>query len=109
MTSGIYTPAENDVTARATGATPIGYADEDEKQAYAAGFSDGYDEAMQHVWHEVNVLGGYRPTERNYDQGYVDAIAAALAVIEIYLPTSAKPIAEAPSSAEGVDNKDRAP
>lgn len=92
------------LTASAHGASPIGYADEDEKQAYVAGFSDGYDEAMQHVWHEVNVLGGYRPSERNYDQGYVDAIGAALAVIEKYQPASAKPIAEPPCGAGVIPN-----
>jgi hypothetical protein len=82
--------------------SPIGFADEGQKHAYVAGFSDGYDEALQMVWHEINVLGGYRPTERNYDQGYVDAIAAALAGIEKFQSPSAKPIADEPCS-EGVN------
>ena len=34
------------------------------------------------LWDVVNALGGYRPTERNYDQGYVDAIGDVLAEIE---------------------------
>jgi len=40
------------------------------------------DSSLQSLWEEVNALGGYRPTERNYEQGYVDAISAALEIIE---------------------------
>jgi hypothetical protein len=93
-----------DLTASEHGSSPIGYADEDEKQAYVAGFSDGYDEALQMVWHEINVLGGYRPTERNYDQDYVDAIAAALSGIEKHQFPSAKPIAKPPCGAGVIPN-----
>jgi hypothetical protein len=37
---------------------------------------------LKELWEKVNALGGCRPTERNYDQGYVDAISDVLNLIE---------------------------
>lgn len=42
----------------------------------------GERDVLSELWEAVNALGGYRPTERNYDQGYFDAIGAALVEIE---------------------------
>lgn len=47
-------------------------------------------EILFELWDAVNALGGHRPTERNYDQGYVDAIGDVLAEIEKAQAASAK-------------------
>jgi len=39
--------------------------------------------ALSDAWEQINALGGYRPTERNYEQGFVDAVSAALNLIEV--------------------------
>jgi hypothetical protein len=43
---------------------------------------DAEPDVLSELWEAVNALGGWRPDERNYDQGFIDGISAALDEIE---------------------------
>lgn len=99
MTSGIYTPADKDVTARATGATPIGSADVVEIAIVhdARGIVCVY-------------LGDYRICGRKPVPGSRwTTFKVGVTDINHAISLQREALAETPSSAEGVDNKDSAP
>ena len=135
MTTGIYTPSDKDVTAQVTDLSPIGSADvvkmSDElaRMAHRAGKMHAaahhdYEEAS---WDWVGLYGvPIKHWREAYAEGCRDMIMAFGAALdeqhkapfgdaltkafhEAIASLQREALAEAPSSAEGVDNKDRAP
>jgi hypothetical protein len=121
MTSGIYTPSDKDVTARATGATPIGKADVGKWLPIAWAPKDG---SRIDLWIPRSASApkdakDYRSPDCVWNGSEWSSTLTGWSY-KAHIPTffmrplpapslQREALAETPSSVEGVDNKDRAP